>query len=730
MLEFLQRLKQRKLVQWAIAYVAFAFALIQVIDVVADSYEWPRLVMHLIFGVLTLGFVVMLVLAWYHGERGGQRISGPELLLIALALAIGGGLLWHFGRSGSAPAARIATTEPAGVNTVAMRSPDGAQPRSPDEAQRNPGKAAPDFAAVAAASGLRGEVAARSIPAKSIAVLPFKSLSTDEGNAYFAAGIQDLILTKLADIGDLKVISRTSTERFASHPDDLKTIARQLGTATILEGSVQKSGRVVLVNVQLIDGLSDNQLWAESYQRTLDDVFGVEGEVAQRVAAALKTRLDADEVARIAAIPTANPEAYDLFLRAVSLLDRGNDNLDLQAVRQSFPLFARALGSDPAFALAAARWSYAESLVAFFGQGSDAAALKTSARRHAQQALSLQPGLAAAQLAMGFSDHWGRQDYEGSRKWFDAILEVRPHFTEAIVARALVLRRTGHTGEAMRELQAALALDPSNPLIIADVSETAAMMRRYGDAERMFRLALAQDTRSGWARLLFARSIVCAGGSLVLATRVVQGDEPVMRVQRAWLLTLQQKYDAAIALLDGVPDKPENFGLFFDPKELQLARLYRYAGDAGRARAQYGRALPQLRAHAGALRGNALLSGLLLSYVAEAEQGAGDTRAAMATAQDALARVLRADDHVNGPIAAMHIAAVYAQAERADLALPMLEREIAAPDGGLRMSPALLRIDPAWKPIRNDPRFQALLKRYPTATASTSAVVPAPPSSI
>src|SRR5690348_16439579 len=240
--------------------------------------------MHVVFGLIALGFVVALVLAWYHGERGAQRVSGAELLLIALVLAIGGRLLWRFERA---------------PNALAV----AAQTRSPDAAQRNPG-ATPSAIPIAA------------IPAKCFAVLPFENLSEDKGNAYFADGMQDLILTKLADIGDLKVISRTSTAKYQSHPDNLKIIAQQLGVAAILEGSVQKAGNQVLINVQLINASSDSHVWAQSYQRTLDNIFGVEGEVAQKVADALKARLSPVESAQLATVPTTNRAAYDLFLRA------------------------------------------------------------------------------------------------------------------------------------------------------------------------------------------------------------------------------------------------------------------------------------------------------------------------------------------------------------------------------------------------------------------------------
>jgi hypothetical protein len=192
----LTEMKQRKLAQWALAYAAAAFAVVQGLDLVANRFGWSGTVGRVLIIAAFVGFFVTLLLAWYHGERGAQRASGTELVLLVLLLAIGGGLAWKYG-----------------PERVGRESGTGVDPAS----------AAPSIG-------------------KSIAVLPFENLSADADNAFFASGMQDMILTKLAAIGELKVISRTSTEKYASHPDDLKTIAQQLGVATILEGSVQKRG--------------------------------------------------------------------------------------------------------------------------------------------------------------------------------------------------------------------------------------------------------------------------------------------------------------------------------------------------------------------------------------------------------------------------------------------------------------------------------------------------------
>src|SRR5689334_22565979 len=270
--EFFERLKQRKLVQWAIAYVAAAFALLQGIDIIAQQFGWPEGVRRGITLALVVGFFVTLIIAWYHGERGAQRVSGTELLIIGLVLAVGGGFLWRF----------AATSHPSDNKTLASR-------------------------------------AATAIPDKSIAVLPFENLSEEKANAFFALGIQDEILTRLAKIADLKVISRTSTAQYQSKPESLTLIAQQLGVANILEGSVQTAGDAVHINVQLIKAATDAHLWAESYDRELKNIFGVEGEVAGAIAEALKATLTGAEKKAIAEKPTENMAAYDAYLRGRSI---------------------------------------------------------------------------------------------------------------------------------------------------------------------------------------------------------------------------------------------------------------------------------------------------------------------------------------------------------------------------------------------------------------------------
>ncbi|MGH8115118.1 MAG: tetratricopeptide repeat protein, partial [Rhodanobacteraceae bacterium] len=490
-----QRLKQRKLVQWAIAYVAFAFALIQGVDVVAQQFGWPEGLRRGITLALVLGFFVVLVLAWYHGERGAQRVTGTELLIIALLLAVGGGVLWRYSRVPATPSDA----------TVARTASDGRVVAANNKTSMS---ASVEAALVPTAAT---PIAMQPIPAKSIAVLPFDNLNVGKKDAYFVAGMQDLILTKLADIGDLKVISRTSTMQYGSHPQNLTIVGRQLGVATLLEGSVQKAGNQVLINVQLIDAQSDSHIWAQSYQRTLKNVFGVEGEVAEQIATALKAKLSPAVTQRLSTALTSNSAANDLYLRAEYFTNQGDTNYDTAPWKQAIPLYKQAIARAPDFALARARLSCVESDLAWFGGGGeDVQQLRADARLQAEQALALAPNLAEAHLAIGFSDYYGRGDYAGALIAFAAALRLRPNDAMALAARGFVLRRQGHFEAAIAALEQAFAHDPRNTAIANDLGETYLMVSRYAEAEVTLQHALALDPDNVQAKLQYSNAILYA----------------------------------------------------------------------------------------------------------------------------------------------------------------------------------------------------------------------------
>ena len=685
--DFIERLKQRKLVQWAFAYIAAAFALLQGVDIVGQQFGWPETLQRGITLAMVLGFFVALVLAWYHGEKGKQSVSTAELLILTVLLAVGGGLMWRYaGRSAPETPETGAVVNPTAPPVVPM--------------------------------------AETTIPARSIAVLPFENLSADKDNAYFSDGIQDLILGKLADIGDLKVISRTSTRKYASRPDDLKTIGQQLGVATILEGSVQKAGNQVLINVQLIDARTDAHLWAESYTRTLEDVFGVEGEVAGQIAAALKTRLSPAETQSLASALSADPAANDLYLHAEYFANRGEINDDLASLRQAIALYRQAIAKAPEFAMAWARLSYSESRLAHFGSFLvDVQQLKTDARAHAEQALALAPDLTEAHLAMGYCEYYGG-DYAAALSTFSRVLKTHPNHAATIAATGYLLKRQGRFKESLATLQKALALDPRNSMLANEVGLGLIFNGRPTEAKAAFQHALALDPANIPARGNLSRTILFADGDTAGALAAAQGDSPELQALRVDLFGYQRKYGEALALLADIPERDHYAA---GAKRLNQAEIYRLSGDMARAKPLYEQALPllrgQLKAQAGDVKGE---SGFL-DAIAIAELGLGRTAAGMATIARSQALAGRSnDDVIFRPWAMLGHAQLYAEAGRPDLAVPLLEQALVSPGLAANYSPVMLWIDPLWDPIRHDSRFEALQKKYASAkpAAVGSAVAP------
>ena len=552
------------------------------------------------------------------------------------------------------------------------------------------------------------------VPAKSIAVLPFENLSAEKDNEYFVAGMQDLILTKLSDIGELKVISRTSTAKYRSRPENLKVVGEELGVANVLEGSVQRRGNAVLVTVQLIDAATDAHVWAETYQRTLDNVFGVEGEVAGRVADALKARLSPASAGRLATSLSSNPEADDLYLRAEYSSHRGDTDFTTAPYKQAIASYRAAIDKFPDFALALARLSYTESALAWLGGGGeDVAQLVVDAQASAERALKLAPQLPDARLAMGYSHYYGSGEYVAALADFVAALQLRPNDARALTAQGYVLRRQGNFDAGIDSLLQARALDPRNSELALALGETLMMAARHADAEATLQRALALDPTNLQARFRHSWGILISRGDVAAALAAAHGDEPRLQLLRVYLLTLQRDDRAALELLDAVPDTPDNFYQSSGgPKVMQQAGLYQSLGDTTRARNLYTQSLPLLRDFEAAAAGIPIKAVPVWILSSRLQVGLGhhdEALAALAKAQDLLGQV---EDYADGPYMIELIAAAYANAGRADLAIPLLEKAFATPGIGLNYSPPMLWIDPAWDPVRDDPRFQAVLRKY------------------
>ena len=689
---FFAELRRRHVWRVAVAYAATAWLLLQLASIVLPSFGAPDWVMRVVLAILVVCFPIAILLAWAYEltpegmrrtrpadspearEPGDTRMMGRRLnalimtvLAIAVIVLLGNQFVWHRGMTDADDAA---------------------------------------------------------VPAKSIAVLPFENLSSDPQNDYFVSGMQDLILTKLASIGELKVISRTSTMQYKSRPGNLKQIAAELGVATILEGSVQKQGNRALINVQLIDARTDRHLWAHNYTRTLDDIFGVEGEVAEKIAAALHATLSPQQTAQLATAPTQNKTALDAFLRAEYLANQGDVNYDTASWKAAIPLYRRAIAEDPGFALAQARLSWAESSLAWFGGGEDAEVLAASARSDAQRARERQPDLAAAHVAMGYSDYWGEGDYAAALKAFEAALALRPNDPSALAARGYVERRQGHFDDAVASLKQAVAHDPRNSKLVFEVGHTLMLTGQYSEAEAWLQRALALDPDNASAKFEHSNAILYGSGDVPRALGAAQGDDPLLKYQRIGLLSLQRRFAEAIALLEGIPDTPDNFPIASGSKDFQLANLYRLSGDAARARPLFRRALDVARAQFD--RQPAADRALALQNIAGAEIGVGDAAGAMASVAEVEAMVAQMQDVTMVPAYRIYDAQIYAAAGRADLAVPLVARALATPGVSFRYSPVLLWLDPYWDPIRDDPGFQALLQQYGKFKPAVTYAVPPP----
>lgn len=683
-MNFLAELRRRNVIRMAGLYLVAAWLVTQVAGTLLPMFDAPPWIARAVVLVLAIGFVPAMVLSWVFeltpeglkrdAEVPVEQSIAPQTarrmdraIIAVLLLALG---YFAFDKFALAPRREAA-------NIVAATKAVETKPMAASE--------------------------------KSIAVLPFENLSADKDNEYFVAGMQDLILGKLADIGELKVISRTSTLKYRSRPENLKQVGEELGVANVLEGSVQKSGNAVLINVQLIDARTDNHLWAESYKRTLDDIFGVEGEVAEKIAGSLQARLSPDEASRLAAVPTTNRVAYDAFLQAEFLVNRGNLEFTSNWYRKAIPHYEQALHEDPGFVLALARLSFAESIAYWFGGHNDPT-LADKARQHAQQALDRQPDLADAQLAMGYVQYTGADDFDAALGDFAAALKLRPHDPEILLASAFALRRLGRLPAAIDALQEAVLRDPRSSYAFESLGETLLMAHRYDEAEVALQRARSIDPGNTVALEQLASKAILAQGDVSRAMTLLVGDQPRLVSRRTGFLQMQGRYDEAIRMLESLPPNDDQFGTAGD-RELQLADLLHLAGQADRARALYASALPQVRAQLGALRSQRDQSAEW-TQIARALHGLGNEREALDALSHSQDLARRSGDLIEYPRITAANASVYADMQRPDLAIPLLQEILPGDSGGLYFSPTMLWVDSSWDPIRHDPGFQALLEQY------------------
>ena len=558
-----------------------------------------------------------------------------------------------------------------------------------------------------------------SAPAKSIAVLPFENLSKDENNAYFATGMQDMILTELVGIGGLKVISRTSTEKYPSHPEDVKSIARQLGVATLLEGTVQKVGDQVLINVQLIEAESGNHLWAKAYTRTLDNVFNVEGEVAQNVAQALKVQLTSAETARIDTAPTQNAAAYDLYLQAGAHANRAYDDPVLSSTELpvAISLYRQALDKDPHFALAAAALARAHMQMYFFGPDRTNERL-VEAKTAADRALTLQPKLGQAHYALGLYYYWGHRDYAAANPQLELAREALPNSATVELLIAAVARRQGRWDEAVKLFHNATVLDPHSEFAFNQLGVTYQSLRRYADAEQAYAAAMALSRSPAGGRVTLGfNQLMWKGDPVPLRTALAAlkpgGDGYAGNIMAMYFeRSLARDYAGAIKVAEADQaenwDDPDNIVL---PRRLYLAWAFQSAGDTAKATAAYTEVAEHARAGLVERPDDADLH-LALGF---AYAGLGRKAEAVAEGERAVALMPITKDVLTGAGMLACQAQLYVRVGQPDQAIALIDRVLSMPTGGI-LSSALLKLDPSWDPLRDDPRFKALLQKYSTGS--------------
>jgi TolB-like protein/class 3 adenylate cyclase/Tfp pilus assembly protein PilF len=567
-------------------------------------------------------------------------------------------------------------------------------------------------AGIATFSRYRGR-STLSTPEKSIAVLPFENRSEDKANAYFADGIQDEILTRLSKIADLKVISRTSTQHYKSAPENLPEIARQLGVAHILEGSVQKSGDAVRVNVQLIKAANDSHLWADTFDRKLTDIFSVESEVAKAIAEQLRAKLTGQEEQVIAAKPTDNPEAYDAYLRGLAYtLKTANTPANSLGAQKYLREVVRL---DPKFALGWALLSQVDTRGYLTKNLQPTVALREEARQAAETALTLQPNLGEAVLAKGYYHYACLKDYDTAVRYFEQARQLLPNSSRIPESLAYVARRRGQWDRSESYFNEAERLDPRNVFLLSQHALSYRSLRRFPEALRK-RDQVLDITPDDLVTLAQKAAILQAEGDLSRASALLaplhpNADNPAAVETQVYQAILERRPGQIIPRLKELLAKPDP-ALGFINGELRfwLGWAQEVAGDHPAAQETWRQTRSELESFLKEQPENSDLIGDL----ALTDMGLGDKAAALALAERAMAATPIEKDPVAGPAPIEILARVAARLGEPDRAIAALQKLLSIPYEGplassVPLTPALLRLDPMFDPLRNDPRFQKLI---------------------
>jgi TolB-like protein/Tfp pilus assembly protein PilF len=690
---FLSELKRRNVIRMAGLYLVGAWLLVQVAGTVLPMFGAPDWLPRSIVILLAIGLLPALIFSWVfemtpQGLKRDEDVKPEQsiapqtarrmnrMIIAVLVIALGYFVFDKFLLAPRREAAIIASVEKHDA------SPAGAKPSAV-------------------------------VNNKSIAVLPFENLSADKDNGYFATGMQDEILTRLAGIRDLKVISRSSTEQYASRPPNLKIVAEQLGVATVLEGSVQKAGATVHINVQLLDARSDSHLWAQSYDRDLKDIFGVQRDVAEKVADALKAQLLPAESVRIASVPTQNPEAYDLYLRANAQFQPAYDQsvLSSKELPPAIELYQQALRKDPGFALAAAMLAQAH-MRAYWLIPDHSEARLASAKAAADQALVLQPDLGSAHVALGTYWYYGHRDYAQALQQLDVARKSLPNSATVELYVGAILRRQGQWNDAIIHMQRAIVLDPRSSLSIDQLAVAYQTLRRYAEADQVFARAVAVTQDPTDEQITQAYNNVVWKGDLAPLRAALESltAGSADYSGNAWsffqLGWWSRDYRAAVKTseTDTAPNWTGQSNETF-PRHLYLAWAYQASGGNIKTQPVYAEVRTQMQAALQQRPDDPDLH-LALGFAAA---GLGLKDEAIREGRKATTLMPVSRDAYSGPAYLGFLAQLYVRLGENDQALDTLRQLLAVPSSGVAISPALLKLDPVWDPLRKDPRFQKLI---------------------
>jgi TolB-like protein/Tfp pilus assembly protein PilF len=690
-------LKRRNVFRMAGLYLVGAWLLTQVASTVLPTFDVPSWALRGLIVTLALGFVPALIFSWVFeltpegfkrdAEVPSEQSIAPQtarrmdrLIIAVLVVAL---IYFGFDKFVLAPrreAALIAATAQSHTAPAPNESPSAAN-------------------------------------TKSIAVLPFENRSRDPDNAYLAEGIQDEILTRLSKIADLKVISRTSTQHYKSAPENLPEIARQLGVAHILEGSVQKSGDAVRVNVQLIKAANDSHLWADTFDRKLTDIFSVESEVAKAIADQLRAHLTGQEEQVIAAKPTDNPEAYDAYLRGLAYNVKTTYTPANALAAQKY--LREAVRLDPKFALSWALLSIADARGYLTQSLEPTVALREEARQAAETALALQPNLGEALLATGNYYHACLKDYDTAVRYFEQARQFLPNSSQIPALLASVARRRGQWDRSESYFNQTERLDPRNVNLLGQHAQLYIELRRFPEALRKFDQVL--DIMPGDVDTLAAKAAIAqAEGDLPRASALLAlihppAEDPQALETQLYQAILERRPAQIIPRLKEMLAKPDPaLGSITGELRFYLGWAQDVAGDHTAAQESWRRARSELEPFLKEQPENFGLMGEL----ALTSMGLGDKAAAFKLIERAMIVISIEKDAVWGPIPIEILARVSARMGEPDRAIAALQKLLSIPyDGALAqnvpLTSALLRLDPMFDPLRNDPRFQKLCEEKP-----------------